>query len=53
VPDEKETPASTHEIPATDRTPGLAKAFSIALIVWLVVGALAVLGVFSFLQSRG
>ena len=49
----KETPVAEHETPATDRTPTPAKALSIGLIVWILVGGLAVLGVFSFLQSRG
>ncbi|MET0407531.1 MAG: hypothetical protein ABW006_04100 [Hyphomicrobium sp.] len=51
--DQKETAVSEHETPANDRTPTAAKALSIGLIVWVLVGALAVLGVFSFLQTRG
>lgn len=44
---------ASHETPATDRTPGPAKALSIGLVVWIIAGGLAVLGVFSFLQSHG
>lgn len=49
----KETPVADHETTATGRTPTAAKALSIGLIVWVLVGALAVLGVFTFLQSHG
>lgn len=49
-----ETPVAEHETPATDRTTTTAaKALSIGLIVWIPVGVLAVLGVFTFLQSHG
>lgn len=53
MPSEKETPVAEHETPATDHTPTAAKALSVGLLVWILAGALAVLGVFSFLQSRG
>ena len=43
----------TDETPSDERTPGPARALSVALIVWIVAGALAALGVFSFLQGRG
>lgn len=53
MPSEKETPVAEHETPENDVTPTAAKALSVGLIVWIIVGALAVLGVFGFLQSQG
>lgn len=51
---EHETAVSEHETPKTDHTPFPAKVLTIGLVVWLVVGGLAVLGTYSYLlQGRG
>lgn len=50
----KETAVSEHETPQTDHTPFPAKVLTISLVIWLVVGGLAVLGTYSYLlQGRG
>lgn len=54
MPAERETVVSEHETPQTDHTPFPAKVLTISLVVWLVVGSLAVLGTYSYLlQGRG
>lgn len=54
MPDQNETAVAEHETPKTDHTPFPAKVLTISLVVWLVVGGLAVLGAYSYLlQGRG
>jgi hypothetical protein len=51
---EHETAVFKHETPQTDHTPFPAKVLTISLVIWLVVGGLAVLGTYSYLlQGRG
>lgn len=51
--DQKEAPVFERETPETHRAATAAKALSIGLLVWMIVGGLAILGVFTFLQSHG
>lgn len=54
MPSECETAVSEHETPSTDHTPFPAKVLTISLVIWVIVGGLAVLGTDSFvLQGRG
>ena len=54
MPAEQETAVSEHETPQTDHTPFPAKVLTISLVIWLIVGGLAVLGTYSYLlQGRG
>jgi len=48
---ENGTAAAKHETPATDKKPTAARALSIGLVGWILVGG-AVLGLFSFLHER-
>lgn len=54
MPAEKETAVAEHETPQTDHTPFSAKMLTIGLVIWLLVGGLAILGVYAFLlQGHG
>ncbi len=49
MPADQETAVAPHETPQTDHTPAPAKTLTIGLVVWLLVGGLAVLGVYAFI----
>ena len=49
MPADQETAVAPHETPQTDHTPVPAKILTIGLVVWLLVGGLAVLGAYAFL----
>ncbi|WP_211910732.1 hypothetical protein [Tardiphaga alba] len=54
MPQHNETAVAEHETPQNDHTPFPAKVLTISLVVWLVLGGLAVLGTYSYLlQGRG
>ncbi len=49
MPSDRETAVAEHETPATDHTPEPARKLTIGLIAWVLVGGLAVLGVYGFI----